>query len=191
VVGASVYKTLAGLPKRPVGNYDEFWHHALACAVSSRLVATELMIRQKDHSFTAGLLHDIGRVILATLCSDKYQQVYELAAVRGCRLIEAEVEILETTHTEVGKMVAHKWNLPMTLVEPIGNHHEPFCVCSNQELVQVVYLGNIVARLAGYGSDCCNWFSPDDAVLKQWGMNYERLHLISDQVKNNVSLEMI
>lgn len=191
MVGASVYKTLAGLQKKPAGNYDEIWRHALACAVSSRLVAAELMIRQKDYAFTAGLLHDIGRVILATLCTDQYNQVYELAKVRGCRLIEAEMEILEISHAEVGKMVANKWNLPMTLVDPIGYHHEPFSECDNQELVQSVYLGNIVARLAGYGSDSYDHFTLNDAVIQQWRIKYEMLHLISDQVKDNISLDLL
>jgi len=191
VIGASVYKTLEGLQKKPVRIYKDIWHHALACAVSSRLIAAELMIRQKDHAFTAGLLHDIGRVILVTLCIEQYQQVFELAEVRGCCLIEAEIEILETCHTEVGKMVAHKWNLPMTLVDPIGYHHEPFSDCSNQELVQIVYLGNIVAKLAGYGSDGCDQVNLNDAVVKQWGINYEVLNLISNRVKNTISLDMI
>lgn len=191
VVGASVYKTLAGLQKKPGGNYDEIWHHALACAVSSRMVAAELMIRQKDHAFTAGLLHDIGRIILITLFRDQYQQVYQLAEVRGCRLIDAEMEILETCHAEVGKMVAQKWNLPMILVDPIGYHHEPFFDCDNQELVQIVYLGNIVASLAGYGSDTCSRLILNDAVFKQWDVSYEMLNLIADQVKGNVSLDLI
>ena len=191
VVGASVYKTLAGMKKKSVGNYEEIWRHALACAVSSRLVATELVISQKDHAFTAGLLHDIGRVILATLCTDRYQKVYELAEVRGCPLIEAEQEILETSHAEVGTIIAHKWNLPLTLIDPIGYHHEPFANCDNQELVQMVYLGNIAARLAGYGSDSCDHFTLNDSVIKQWGINYEMLHLVAEKVKGNISLDLI
>lgn len=191
VVGASVYKTLTGFQKEPAGNFDAMWQHALACAVSSRLIAAELMVAQKDHAFTAGLLHDIGKVILRTLCRDQYHQACALAEVRGCHLIEAEVEVLETSHAEVGKMAAHKWNLPMTLVEPIGYHHEPLADCDNKELVQIVYFGDVVAGLAGYGSETCAGFNLNDVAAKQWGITYERLYSIANQIKGTISLDLI
>lgn len=191
VIGTSVFKTLSGLRGKWAVKPEKIWRHALACAVSSKMIASHLGIAGMENAFTAGLLHDIGKIIFNSFLQEDYLKVMELSSNTGCSVAEAEKEILNTTHAEVGKVVAEKWNLPATLHEPIGYHHDPFCECENRELVMVVHLADIAAMLAGYStSDNAN-FLIDPNVFKKSGTTYDQVFRVASEIKGKISLELI
>lgn len=191
VIGTSVFKVLSGIKGENAINPEKIRQHALACAVSSRMIAIELGVPHKNHAFMAGLLHDIGKIILNSFFSREYSEVLELSETRGCPFIEAEQELLGTTHAEIGMMVATKWNLPTILVEPIGYHHVPLTACENTDLVLVVYLADITSRLAGYNASGNTELTIDNAVINKTGLNYEKLHRLANEIKGTISLEFI
>ncbi|PKM82573.1 MAG: hydrolase [Firmicutes bacterium HGW-Firmicutes-14] len=191
VIGASIHKALNSIKGKRAINPEKIWRHAGACAESSKMLAKKLGIKQHEQAFMAGLLHDIGKIILNSLLHEEYSHVLDLVETGNCTVIQAEIEILNTTHAEIGKMVAEKWNLPATLVEPIGLHHDPLCRCENNDLVQIVHMADSMAIMAGYNSTGIDNVSPDSAVLEKWGIKHGDFRRMSEEMKGNINIEFI
>ena len=103
---------------------NKLWAHSMAvgaCAKKIALVETnEKTII--DHSFIAGILHDVGKLIFASKMSESYDQVVTLARQQGVSLYEAEKEVLHAGHDAVGAYLIGLWGLPGPVVEAIGFH---------------------------------------------------------------------
>lgn len=101
-----------------------FWRHSIATAGCARVLARRMRFNQ-DYAFTAGLLHDIGRLVLVSTQPGRYQQALELRAERDCELLEAERAVLGVDHVAAGVALAGHWNFSDTMRQAIACHHEP------------------------------------------------------------------
>jgi len=90
----------------------KFWEHSIGCGVAARMLAKRFNYRISGEAFVAGLLHDVGKVILNQYLSHDFRRIIELVRQRECFLVEAEKEILDVTHPMVGTWLAEKWNMP-------------------------------------------------------------------------------
>ena len=105
---------------------ETLWRHSLAVGEVAALIArTEKQGGDRpDQAFTAGLLHDIGILVLACRRSDDFARVLDLV-LKGDQLIgDAEMEVLEVTHAEIGAYLLGLWGLPARLVEAVALHHQ-------------------------------------------------------------------
>jgi putative nucleotidyltransferase with HDIG domain len=110
----------------PSFSQKRLWEHSLAVAGAARAIASEERARaQGDESFTAGLLHDVGKLVLASNLPDWYGQAVELARAERLSDHEAEREVFGATHAEVGAYLLSLWGLPGAVVEAVAHHHEP------------------------------------------------------------------
>ena len=100
-----------------------FWRHSLLAAHASVLIARRCGGMPEDVCFMAGLLHDVGKLILASNLEDAYAEVVALEKQEGCTLQEAERRILDTDHADVGAWMAERWQLPAQLIDAIRSHH--------------------------------------------------------------------
>ena len=103
------------------------WEHSLAAASFAKHIAdSENADRQMvDDCFTAGLLHDSGKLILASAMGSKYQDVLQAVRQNEKKLIAAEVEILGCSHAEVAAYLLGLWGLPETVIDGVASHHDP------------------------------------------------------------------
>jgi HD-like signal output (HDOD) protein/CheY-like chemotaxis protein len=106
---------------------DQIWQHSTNVAQIARdLVLFETKDRAlAAQAFAAGLLHDLGKVVLATNFDDLYGRVHSLARKQPVPLWEIEKEMFGATHGEIGACLVGMWNLPAPIVEAAGFHHEP------------------------------------------------------------------
>ena len=104
-------------------NIKSFWHYGLFCASSSRLLAKKLGYKIVGEAFVAGLMHDIGILIIAEYFSEEFKKIKYLVENNGIDIIDAEFKILGNTHTQIGSWIAEKWNLPEQIINAINNHH--------------------------------------------------------------------
>ena len=135
----------------------EFWKHSLACAVCAEMLAERSGKRiEKDEAFVAGLLHDIGKLILSTCLKDKYGALVKRAREDDRSILEVEQEELGATHSEVGKWLAERWGLPDVLTQVIWLHHQaPGSIEGNNflpPLISVVHVSDALARSLLIGS---------------------------------------
>lgn len=106
-------------------NMGEFWLHSLAVATCTRMLGLKLGVSRDDAAdyFAAGLLHDIGKVVLALYMPEEFGKAVAMAAEPGAALHRCELKVVGATHAEIGAMLADKWNLPLDLRDAIANHH--------------------------------------------------------------------
>ncbi|MHB9094311.1 MAG: HDOD domain-containing protein [Eubacteriales bacterium] len=151
VLAASVYnvmdKEFQGyfLPK------GELWKHSMSTALIARLLARKVSYELPDQAFTAGLLHDIGKIIMNTYMKKRFAKVIEMVNGENIPFMEAEQQILGFDHAEVGARVAEKWNLPDELVEAIANHHRPKLAKINPRLTSLTHVADAASMSMGIG----------------------------------------
>lgn len=78
-----------------------------------------------NDTYTAGLLHDLGELVLASACQEDYTHAYDYAMVNAVSLADAEKELLGCTHAEIGAYLLGIWGLPHPIVEAVAYHHRP------------------------------------------------------------------
>lgn len=101
-----------------------FWRHNIATAICAELISRTLHMKH-DFAFTAGLLHDIGRLVLVSKFPQKYEHVIRCAKDNDCSLLEAERVILGVDHVGVGLILALQWNFSEAIQDAIRGHHAP------------------------------------------------------------------
>lgn len=101
------------------------WEHSVAVALMSKILADRIYRREDPMLFTAGLVHDMGKIILGEFVFDSMQEIMNLVANHRYSFLEAEEETLGINHAEIGGRVASNWNFPQEIIDSITYHHRP------------------------------------------------------------------
>jgi putative nucleotidyltransferase with HDIG domain len=145
----SVANSFAGLPNDLV-SMEDFWRHSLYCAVIARILARRAGKCDPEAVFTAGLLHDIGELVIFNRLPEQAKEALlrVLDSVDDLPVHEAERQVLGFDHAQVGEELARQWNLPPLLTECIGCHHSIGDAQDYPREVALVHLANILAQMA-------------------------------------------
>ena len=108
----------------PGFDHKAFWRHSIATAACAKVLARQMRFNQ-DYAFTAGLLHDIGRLVLVSCFPNQYSETIAYRAEHDCYLLEAERSVLGVDHVDAGMALAEHWNFSDTMRLAIGGHHDP------------------------------------------------------------------
>lgn len=100
-----------------------FWGHGLAVAMIAEVMARHSQLAPPDEAFTAGILHDIGKLVMNQYLHDEFEAAASTATAKGIPLERAEDEVFGFSHPELGKRLAEVWRLPQALCDAIGSHH--------------------------------------------------------------------
>ena len=133
-------KTVQGYSLAKGGLYK----HALGTAMISEILANFTGKVSSDIAYTAGLLHDIGKVALDQYIASAYPLFYRRTQMDGMNLIDVEREELGVDHTEVGSWLAEHWSLPENLTDTIRHHHNPEQATVDSGLSHLVYLADLL-----------------------------------------------
>jgi len=165
---------------------EDFWMHSLGTAKAAQMVAKDhLPVKSPGACFTAGLLHDIGKFVLALVLKDEYQEIVLEAKETNRALREVELKRLETTHGEVGQWIAGKWHLPKALPVVMANLHNAANYSgSNAGEVRVVALANDLSRAAEFGV-AAEWTPPplDEAFLAALEIPGETMSALVEELR--------
>jgi len=104
----------------------KFWEHSAGCGVASRMLAKSTGSRYSGEAFVAGLLHDMGKMILNQYFAPELAEVHKLTLGGEMDLNTAELEVLGVCHGQVGAWLAEKWNLPAIISDTVKHHHDPW-----------------------------------------------------------------
>lgn len=129
----------------------ELWRHSQCVAMAARQIAKRNKSALADVAYTAGLLHDIGKVILNNTVKESYHEVVEMAYEQNIPFMDAENEVLGFNHAMIGSKLAEKWNLPPELVEAIAYHHNPEKAQVNKNITAIVHVADAVCMAMGIG----------------------------------------
>jgi putative nucleotidyltransferase with HDIG domain len=159
LLGVSVFQSLAlAVPifssfsrsKCPTFPVDYIWEHSVQTGViGQRIFGKQLNDSfQAEQAFCAGVLHDIGKILLADGLPVEYAAVLKESRETHTALVEVERKHFQATHAEVGAYLLALWGLPIPLVEAVANHHHPHH-CGSQELclAGVVHVANALQHI--------------------------------------------
>ena len=132
-----------------------YWCHSVAVAVLAERFAKERRIAVPALTFTSGLLHDIGKLVISNFLAAETDALRSQLALERRSLIECERELIGADHTQIGAELAHAWNLPEEVVRVIARHHEPTSTDqpNGDPLVDLVHSADCLSHSLGFGAD--------------------------------------
>jgi putative nucleotidyltransferase with HDIG domain len=169
---------------------SDLWQHSLMAATAAELAVMQGIDLEVDSStaFTAGLLHDIGKLITSQFLTRQLLINMRHLVAEGRSPIEAEREVLTTDHAEVGAALAYMWRLPNPIVEAIGLHHTP-PVRSTVRLSALAFCANQIAHWSS--SFIKEGEAPeagqDSQIFSVLGLSTDQLKELVQQVVNSSS----
>lgn len=163
----------------PGFRFEWYWRHALATALAARGLAL-LLDHDADEAFLAGLLHDVGQLVMATFVPEAAAQAIALAKADDSGPTRAECEVLGFDHAQVGALVARHWHFPEAITLAIAQHHAPEPAQGDEfiSLSGLVHVADSVAHALDLNGDAAEAVPPpapqvwaglklsDDAMLQ-------------------------
>ena len=131
---------------------DEEWvreilfRHSFVTALNCLYLNRSLKIGFQGEEFVAGLIHDVGRMLLATCCPDRFSTIDPMEFIEGPETLDFEEDAIHTNHCEVGMWFANKNSLPEPLIEVVRFHHTPAEAKKNGRLVSLIAVGDHMAN---------------------------------------------
>jgi HD-like signal output (HDOD) protein len=136
----------------------QLWRHSLGVAMTSQIIARRLGLKNPEDVFVAGLLHDLGKVVLYLKAPEIWNQVEALSKANRTYMLDTEQTILDFTHAEVAGWLADAWHLPVVLREPMLFHHQPAAAQTARVQTAIVHVADLLVKAMGCGQ------SGDDLV---------------------------
>jgi len=168
VVAVSVKSTF----KEPIKGYDvagsDLWDHVVGTAIGAIELGKILDIKVPAHTFTAALLHDVGKIVLGMFVEVDSAAITEMAFEEEMSFEVAERLVLGIDHTEVGAALLTAWNLPEYIVDIVRWHHQPENCPEDPVVVNLVHAADFLSLMAGMGKgiDGLN-YKPSDHVMSK------------------------
>jgi putative nucleotidyltransferase with HDIG domain len=144
-VNAAMEPAVPGYDTQP----GELWRHAVAVSVAAECLADDLEPLAREDAFTAGLLHDVGKLVLGEFVHKRFRRM-EGAALQGAAFDAAEKQVLGVDHAEVGALILQGWSLPKNLVEVVRWHHQPDALDPPRRLVDIVHVADVLCMSLGF-----------------------------------------
>lgn len=139
----------------PVKHYlrAEFWSHNLATALTAKVLSHYLLSDGRQGIFLAGLMHDVGKLLILQQHVDNYEEIVKKALASGVESTVSEVAVYPYDHTDVGRMLAEQWKFSSELIEVIGCHHKEWSELPKDSLVSIVKLSDMIVHVGSFGCE--------------------------------------
>jgi HD-like signal output (HDOD) protein len=165
-------------------NMDAFWRHSIACGVAARVIATSKRLINTERFYLAGLLHDVGHLIIYTKLMEHTDKLAAQCKEGKIPVYKLEREILGFDHAEVGGRLLKAWQLPAELVGPVMYHHTPSKAEDFQLETAIIHVAEVIASSMLYGSAMEPHVPPfDRAAWDTIGIPLNALPTIIEQVQ--------
>jgi len=127
------------------------WEHSIGTACACRLLVQTGSPHLGEEAFLAGLMHDIGKLVLNQKAADRFDEVVQTVYNENTMFVETERALLGFDHAEVGAMLVNKWKLSPALELIIANHHKPETFNPDNPLLLYLDLANEICKQQGIG----------------------------------------
>lgn len=178
VLATSVICSFRGIPASLV-NMDKFWRHSLACAIAARLIAEETKQPEPEQFFIAGLLHNIGSLVLYQSLPEMALEAMRSASDSSESLYEAETRLIGFHHGEVGAVLIENWGLPDKLACVARYQQYPLHAPDHKQLVATVYVASALVDSVQLGQGVA---PVDESVLNLINIDASLLPVLLERV---------
>lgn len=183
LLAASVQRAVGG----EVKGYDlaqgELWKHSIICAMTARSIARRVGFPGVEQAFIAGLIHDIGKVILSMHVASQFEELMTIVSEQKLNFSQAEKQLFGADHAEIGGLVAERWNLPEDLVDAIAHHHLIEEPAELKTITAVVHVADALCLMLGLGLG-------SDGLLYQVNSQAVEMLGLSDTAIQEIMLEI-
>lgn len=170
VLAASAVESFSKLPN-DVLNLVNFWRHSVYCGVIAQLLAQKCNVLHSERLFVAGLLHDIGKLVITNKMVKESREVIKRVESKKIFDFEAEQAVLGFDHAEVGGVLLKEWNMPESLCNSVMYHHRPKAAMEPTIEICIVHIANVLTIRAEHGITQNNLAPPiEDIALKMTGL---------------------
>ena len=176
ILNIAVFEATKDVKESAGLNRNQFWLHSAGVGSAARFLSTKLKLN-RDEAFTAGIVHDMGKIILDGLYTEFYADVLAKVAEGTLSIGAAEKEVIGLDHGQIGQELADAWNLPPELVAAISCHHRPARAEQDTEIAALINLGNVICRKLRVGS------GGDDLVPDVAPFTFNRLSVTAEQLE--------
>ena len=159
VLATSIINVFEGISEELV-DINSFWAHCIGCGVVARVIAGNNKESNVESFFVAGILHDIGSLLIFSKMTKQAVEVMEYSKKNKCSLHAAEIHCLGFTHTQVGGYLLKQWKLPNNLIEAVYYHHKPSSARTYPSFAITTHIADIVATAMEMG-DGGEYYVPD------------------------------
>lgn len=167
------FQRLAGNTPFP---WRGFWQHCIGVAILTREVISAVEVPADESDYVAGLIHDVGKIIMAAACPEHFAEIRRRAAQDETELTQIELEVLGIHHGELGALYLQSHNLPEVMIETARHHATPERASHHGRIVAAVQIANLMIRYARIG-ESGNPRTPTDRDWLQatgWGILYPK-----------------
>jgi len=170
VLAASAVESFSKLPN-DVLNLVNFWRHSVYCGVVAQLLAQKCNVLHSERLFIAGLLHDIGKLVITNKMVKESREVIKRVEQKKIFGFEAEQAILGFDHAEVGGELLKEWNMPESLCNSVKYHHRPRAAIEPSIEICIVHIANIMTIMAEHGVNESDVVPPiEDIAFEMTGL---------------------
>lgn len=173
-LATSVITRFEGLPAGLI-NLSAFWAHSVACGVAARHMARHLGLDEPSRYYVAGMLHDIGKLVLFREAPEQFQKALaQFEGNGGLPLADLESKILGFNHAQIGGILLKEWKLPQSLADTVTAHHDPAKARVNPVGAGLVHVADVLVyeiKLGSSGEPALPPLKKD--VLKQLGLTLD------------------
>lgn len=155
ILGVSVIKSFDGFQQFEF-DIESFWKHSLAVAFLNRIVAEILGVEVSEDIWVSGIIHDIGKLIYAVYMPTLMTRLLSEVSKENVSFIQAEEKILKFNHTEIGRWLCEKWNIPKKIKQVVAEHHTPpineFVMGKTTYLIGITHISDNIIKLSRIGN---------------------------------------
>ena len=168
----------------------QLWEYSLASGAAASLVAHKVGYKPADEAFVAGLLHDIGKVVLSEYLAERSTELAEMVGL-ATDLVSfdtIEQELLHIDHAALGSMLCDHWQLPARLSHAVRYHHSPSQAGDDWQLAAVVHAANALTMTVGIGLGVDGLqYLLDESALLRLGLTSEDMEVLADELIDQLS----
>lgn len=186
VLAAQVFDKLGSYEDGAGLDLKEFWRHSVGTAFVARAIAKKLNT-EVESAFLAGMMHDLGKIILDRYFGDYYKAVFETIASEEVAIAQAETEILGVNHAAVGGQLAEEWKFPKNYLNAIAYHHDVRNAPRYQRLVCIIHLADIICRELEYGNGGDDLKpEPDENALDRFSLGDRGMNILREEAQEEL-----
>jgi putative nucleotidyltransferase with HDIG domain len=126
--------------------WREFWQHCIGTAILTREVTASINAQSEDADYVAGLVHDVGKIVMAWTFPDHFAEIHRQAAASARELVEIENEVLGIDHCELGASYLERHHLPELMVHSARHHHHPEKAAKFPQAIAAVQIADLLLR---------------------------------------------
>jgi HD-like signal output (HDOD) protein len=188
VLTASIFDAFRNKGDGSTGfNLEDFWMHSIACGAASLSIAKQIGSNEKEECFIAGLIHDLGKLILCQYLPNEFNHALQHCSENNQLFYESEKKLFDSTHQEIGGFLTERWNLPANLQNAVKYHHNPSSVHEHYQTTAIVHSADIFIRAldCGNGGDA-KIPSFSEQVWKSLGFDTIDLNALLENIRDEI-----